>query len=121
MQHKEKKWLEIEKILSIYCEHDEELKDKLTELKYRVVGDKKITNVVEENQNLKTELDDAKLEIERLRDKFIEGNVAGNMSPKQLANHMFDDDMGANQFMCTAPIDFAQPFEKFKMESARKS
>ena len=49
MQHKEKKWLEIEKILSIYCEHDEELKDKLTELKYRVVGDKKITNVVEEN------------------------------------------------------------------------
>lgn len=53
MQNKEKKWMEVEKILEEYVEEDEELRDKLYELRVNVYSNKKITNVVEENEKLK--------------------------------------------------------------------
>lgn len=53
MQHKERKWIEVENILKDYVEVDEELRSKLIELRMNVDGNKKITNVVEENDILK--------------------------------------------------------------------
>ena len=67
MQNKEKKWFEVEKILEEYIEEDDELREKLYELRINVESNKRITNVVEENENLKHELDNAHEEIGRLR------------------------------------------------------
>jgi hypothetical protein len=55
MQNKERKWLEIEKILEEYVEEDDELRDKLLELRVNVTASstKKISNVVGENEKLK--------------------------------------------------------------------
>ena len=53
MQNKEKKWMEVEKILEEYIEEDDELREKLQELRINVESNKKITNVVEENEKLK--------------------------------------------------------------------
>lgn len=57
MQNKEKKWLEVEKILEEYVEEDEELREKLYDLRVNVFSNKKISNVVEENEKLKIQLD----------------------------------------------------------------
>lgn len=48
MQNKERKWLEIEKILEEYVEEDDELRDKLLQLRVNVTAasTKKISNVV---------------------------------------------------------------------------
>jgi hypothetical protein len=67
MQNKEKKWLEVEKILEEYVEEDEELREKLYDLRVNVFSNKKISNVVEENEKLKYELDEAHTEVGRLR------------------------------------------------------
>ena len=53
MQNKERKWLEVEKILEEYVEDDDELREKLYELRVNVYSNKKISNVVEENEKLK--------------------------------------------------------------------
>jgi len=42
--------MEVEKIMDEYLEDDEELRDKLYELKLNVDPNKKLTNVVEENE-----------------------------------------------------------------------
>ena len=67
MQYKEKKWFEVEQILEEYIEEDDELREKLYELRINVESNRKITNVVEENENLKIELVEAHEEIARLR------------------------------------------------------
>lgn len=67
MQSKEKKWLEVEKILEEYADEDDELRDKLLELRVNVFSNNKISNVVEENEKLKFQLDKAHIEIGRLR------------------------------------------------------
>ncbi len=67
MQNKEKKWLEVEKILEEYAEEDDELREKLYDLRVNVFTNKKISNVVEENEKLKLELESAHIEIGRLR------------------------------------------------------
>lgn len=55
IQVKEKKWMEVEKILEEYLEEDVELKQKLFELRINMSSNKKkISNVVEENAKLKT-------------------------------------------------------------------
>ena len=61
MQNKERKWLEIEKILEEYVEEDDELRDKLLQLRVSVTASssKKISNVVQENDGLKQKLDSA--------------------------------------------------------------
>ena len=73
MQNKERKWLEIEKILEEYVEEDDELRDKLLELRLNVTASsaKKITNVVGENDKLKVQLDNAHEEIGRLRKQLL--------------------------------------------------
>lgn len=71
MQNKEKKWLEIEKILEEYVEEDDELREKLYDLRVNIHATKKITNVVEENEKLKYELDEAHEEIARLRKRLL--------------------------------------------------
>ena len=73
MQNKERKWLEIEKILEIYVEEDSELRDQLLELKVNVstANTKKISNVVQENDKLKVELDNAHEEIARMRKQLL--------------------------------------------------
>ena len=73
MQNKERKWLEIEKILEEYVHEDDELRDKLLELRVNVsaASTKKISNVVQENEKLKVKLDNAYEEIGRLRKKLL--------------------------------------------------
>ncbi len=69
MQNKERKWLEIERILEDYVLEDEELKEKLLEVRVNVsaASTKKISNVVQENDKLKVKLDNALEEINRMR------------------------------------------------------
>lgn len=78
MQNKEKKWLEVEKILEEYAEEDDELREKLYDLRVNVFTNKKISNVVEENEKLKLELEQTHIEIGRLRRQLLTtglGNV----------------------------------------------
>ena len=85
MQNKERKWLEIEKILEEYVQEDDELKEKLIELRVNVsaAGAKKISNVVQENDKLKVQLDNAHEEIEKLRKKLL--NLSdGGATPNQV-------------------------------------
>ena len=49
MQNKEKKWIEIEKILFEYLEEDDDLMQEMRKLKVMVDPNRKITNVIEEN------------------------------------------------------------------------
>ncbi len=76
MQNKERKWLEIEKILEEYVQEDDELRDKLLELRVNVTAanTKKISNVVQENEKLKVKLDHAHVEIGKLRKKLLNLN-----------------------------------------------
>ena len=67
MQVKERKWIEVEQILEEYAHEDDELRDKLFELRVNVFSNKKISNVVQENEKLKTQLERAHYEIARLR------------------------------------------------------
>lgn len=46
MQSKEKKWLDIEKILKYYIEEDDELRDRFRELKIIIDGNIKLSSVV---------------------------------------------------------------------------
>lgn len=73
MQNKERKWLEIEKVLEEYVHEDDELRDKLLELRLNVAasGTKKISNVVQENDKLKVQLDNAHEEISKLRKRLL--------------------------------------------------
>lgn len=73
MQNKERKWLEIEKILEEYVHEDDELRDRLLELRVNVsaASTKKISNVVQENDKLKVQLDNAHEEIARMRKQLL--------------------------------------------------
>lgn len=57
----------MEKILEEYVEEDDELKEKLYELRINVESNKKISNVVEENEKMKCVIDNMHQEIIRLR------------------------------------------------------
>ena len=67
---KEKKWCELERIVVGYARKDLELRYKLSEIKY-ICDDpsskRRITTVIEENDNLKKELYEMKSEMEELR------------------------------------------------------
>ena len=78
MQNKERKWIEVEKILEEYVEDDDELREKLYELRINVESNKKISNVVEENERLKQEMDQLMGEVKRLRKQLIKIGMAQN-------------------------------------------
>jgi post-segregation antitoxin (ccd killing protein) len=93
MQNKERKWLEIEKILEEYVHEDDELRDRLLELRVNVsaASTKKISNVVQENDKLKVQLDNAHEEIARMRKQLLTigglkeaalDNLESNFTPK---------------------------------------
>lgn len=87
MQSKERKWLEIEKILEEYVHEDDELRDKLFELRVNVAasGSKKISNVVQENDKLKVQLDNAHEEIAKLRKRLLNVDTLDqNLDPLSL-------------------------------------
>jgi len=67
MQSKEKKWIEIERLLQEYLDEDQDLKDRFAELRINILPNQKITNVVEDNEQLKVELGKAYREIDRMR------------------------------------------------------
>ena len=50
---KEKKWMEVEKILHEYMEDDDELRHKMEQLRVNMTSNKKISNVVDENERMK--------------------------------------------------------------------
>ena len=67
LQTKEKKWLEVEKIMLEYIDGDDELRDKLQELRLNIQAETKLTSTVGENEVLKRELAKAYKEIDRLQ------------------------------------------------------
>mmetsp|Transcript_16922 Transcript_16922/g.14849 ORF Transcript_16922/g.14849 Transcript_16922/m.14849 type:complete len:114 (+) Transcript_16922:166-507(+) len=72
-QNKEKKWGELERIVVNYARKDVQLRNKLSEIKY-ICDDpsskRRITTVVEENEQLKSQMDGMKSEIEELKTQF---------------------------------------------------
>lgn len=57
MQYKEKKWNEIEQVLSENFQENEFLAEKLKQLKVNLDGNQKISNVVKENERLRNEIE----------------------------------------------------------------
>ena len=72
LQTKEKKWLEVEKIMLEYIDGDDELRDKLQELRLNIQPETKLSSTVGENEVLKKELAKAYREIDRLRHWMID-------------------------------------------------
>ena len=72
MQQKEKKWLDVEKVLKYYIEDDDELRDRFRELKLIIEGKTKLTSVVSQNDKLLRELSKAHKQIDKLRAKLID-------------------------------------------------
>lgn len=69
-QAKEKKWIEVERIVVTYARKDLDLREKLTNIKY-ICDDpsskRKITTVIEENESLQKRLETQQKEIEELK------------------------------------------------------
>lgn len=84
---KERKWVEVEKILEEYAHEDEELRDKLFELRVNVFSNKKISNVVEENEKLKLQLDKTHEEIARLRKQILTMSLSVGQSKYKAVKH----------------------------------
>ena len=93
MQNKERKWIEIERILEEYVHDDDELRDRLLELRVNVsaASTKKISNVVHENDQLKVELDNAHEEIARMRKQLL---TVGTRKEPQIDNAVLDNIVG---------------------------
>ena len=72
MQAKEKKWIEIERILQEYLDEDQDLKDRFAELRINILPNMKITNVVEDNEKLRKDLGKAYREIDRMRETLLD-------------------------------------------------
>ena len=78
-QSKEKKWGELERIVVGYARKDHDLRKKLSEIKY-ICDDpsskRRITTVVEENQNLKSQIDLMEKEMIDLRSQvtYVKSN-----------------------------------------------
>lgn len=72
-QSKEKKWAEVEKIVVVYARKDLELREKLTDIKY-ICDDpsskRKITTVINENDDLHRKVEEYKKEIDELREQM---------------------------------------------------
>ena len=69
-QSKEKKWSELERIVVGYARKDHDLRKKLSEIKYiwdDPSSKRRITTVVEENENLKSQLDVMEKELNDLK------------------------------------------------------
>ena len=72
MQSKEKKWLDVEKVLKYYIEEDDELRDRFRELKMIIEGKTTLTSVVAQNEKLYRELEKAYRKIDQLRSKLMD-------------------------------------------------
>jgi len=72
MQSKEKKWLDVEKVLKYYIEEDDELRDRFRELKMIIEGKTKLTSVVAHNEKLANELEKAYRKIDLIRSKVLD-------------------------------------------------
>jgi hypothetical protein len=68
MQSKEKKWLDVEKVLQYYIEEDDELRDRFRDLKLIIEGETKLTSVVGQNEKLVK----AYHKIDLLRNKMLD-------------------------------------------------
>ena len=67
IQQKEKKWMEIERVVMVYAAEDEELKQRFRELRFVLIPDAKISSTVAINTKLETECALLHEEINRLR------------------------------------------------------
>ena len=72
MQSKEKKWLDIEKVLKYYIEEDDELADRFKDMKMIISDETPLTSVVYENEKLKNELAKAYRKVDRYRSKLCD-------------------------------------------------
>jgi hypothetical protein len=73
----------VEKILEEYVEDDDELREKLYDLRINVESNKKISNVVEENERLKEELEEVLKEVGRLRKQLLKIETIDENQQKQ--------------------------------------
>jgi hypothetical protein len=74
MQSKEKKWLEIERIISEYAQNDSELEMKLRDIKFMIRADNSIYNVVYENESMERKCGLLQKEMNRLRQILLDSN-----------------------------------------------
>jgi hypothetical protein len=72
LQAKEKKWLQVEKILEEFVIEDDDLKERLADLRIHVLPRTKLTNVIQKNETLRGDLNKAYREIDRLRKVMID-------------------------------------------------
>ena len=72
MQHKEKKWTEVEALIKDFVRKDKDLQKKLYDLRISVFSGKKISSVVDENEKIKKELITLYRENEDLRAQLAE-------------------------------------------------
>ena len=72
LQYKETKWAELDKLLVQYLETDDFLISKIDEIKYTVIPDLKITNVVKQNERLTKLVKKKSSEIDQLKGYLVQ-------------------------------------------------
>ena len=98
LQLKEKKWGELEKLLEEFAIEDDELKERLAELRIYVLPTTKLSNVVTENDELLNELAKSNREIDKLRTIFLDPFARKKLKPKnkespsKISNDKLSDD-----------------------------
>lgn len=82
LQLKEKKWGELEKLLEEFAIEDDELKERLADLRIYVLPTTKLSNVVTENDELHNDLAKSNMEINKLRNIFLDPFARKKLKPK---------------------------------------
>lgn len=90
LQIREKKWIEVEKILEFFAIDDDDLKDRLAELRIYVLPASKISNVVTKNDELLNDLAKAYREIDRMRSLFLDPFARKKTKYKAANDNMAD-------------------------------
>ncbi len=78
-------------------EEDDELREKLYDLRVNVFSTKKISNVVEENEKLKFQLDEAHTEIGRLRKQILLISFGMPKAPGSASRRRFSNPIPQNE------------------------
>lgn len=81
LQLKEKKWGEVEKLLEEFAIEDEDIKERLADLKIQVLPINKLSNVVTENDRLSNELTKTYKELDKLRTIFLDPFARRKLKP----------------------------------------
>lgn len=92
LQAREKKWAEVDQILIKYAREDGELREKLDEIQYLcddLTTARKITTVISQNEDLKTQLEEMRTQLTEYKSNMsqVEKSDEIKMENEMITNH----------------------------------